>query len=518
MTSNLIEKQSTKSISLGTILGYVALILSIVSGLIYTPWIKETIGKGNYGLYTLSTSLINLFLIDFGLSTTANTFLAKYRAKNDVESTANFLAVIYKIFIIVDVVVLIAFTAVYFCIDYIYVGLTPEELSSFKIIFLIAVGFSIISFPCTIFSGIMQAYEKFVPLKIIDIVHRLLFIATSAVALLLGWNLIGLVIANFGSALVCYIFRYIYIRRKIKVKANFHFKADKAFIKSILFYSGWAAINSIVSRLVFNVMPSILGIVSDSQNIATFGFIMTLEGYVYMFGNVMGGFFLPKITRLKESGSREEIDKLAVKVAKIQLFIVGLIFVGFVCCGRDFISLWLNHDPDTDVIYLGTMMIITYQLVYVPEIVYYSEMFISNKVKPLAIGATIKAVLNCGLAFLLGYFYGAMGAAISVAISRVFELIYINVAYQKSLGIKVLSFLKKVYLKSLIVFALSIGCMLPLALLAPLSELWRFLICGIGTVIIFTLSFYFVAISKDERSWLVGKLKLKRNKKESIQC
>ena len=71
------EQKSSKSIGWGTVLGYIGLALSIVSGLLFTPWIKEAIGKSDYGIYTLSTSLVNIFLLDFGLSATANTFLAR---------------------------------------------------------------------------------------------------------------------------------------------------------------------------------------------------------------------------------------------------------------------------------------------------------------------------------------------------------------------------------------------------------------------------------------------------------
>ncbi len=513
MTSNSIENKSTKNISLGTFLGYVSLFLAILSGLIYTPWIKETIGKSNYGLYTLSTSLINLFLIDFGLSSTANTFLARYKAKNDQEGTANFLAVIYRIFIIVDIIITVAFIIVYFCIDYIYVGLSVDERESFKIIFLIAAGFSVVSFPCTVFSGVLQAYEKFIALKLIDIIHRLIYVGTSTLALLFGWNLIGLVIANFGSALLCYIFRYLYIRGKLKVKANFHFKADKAFIKSVLFYSGWAAINSIAARLVFNIMPSILGIVSDSTNIATFGYITQLESYVYLFGNVMGGFFLPKIARYKQEKDRSKIDSLAISVAKIQLFLVGLIFVGFVCCGKDFINIWLKHDSATGIVYIGTILIIFYQLVYVPEVIYYNEMFISDHVKPLAIGSLIKATLNLGLAFLFCYFYGALGGAISVAISRIFELFYINVSYKRYLKVNLSYFFKNVYLRTAIAFIVCLAAVLPIAIFIDIDEKIRLLICFVGVVIIFTLLFYLFGLTHDEKRKLLNFCTKRRVKK-----
>ena len=47
-------------------ISYAAIAINIVATLLYTPWMVRQIGQANYGLFTLATSLINLFLIDFG--------------------------------------------------------------------------------------------------------------------------------------------------------------------------------------------------------------------------------------------------------------------------------------------------------------------------------------------------------------------------------------------------------------------------------------------------------------------
>ena len=61
---------SNKQIKIGAILSYLGIGLSILSALIYSPWMLSKIGSSDYGLYTLASSLINLFLIDFGISET----------------------------------------------------------------------------------------------------------------------------------------------------------------------------------------------------------------------------------------------------------------------------------------------------------------------------------------------------------------------------------------------------------------------------------------------------------------
>lgn len=69
-----------------------------------------------------------------------------------------------------------------------YQGLTSSELESFKIVYLIAALFSVISFPFIPLNGIIVSYEKFIQLKSCDLIHRLI-----VVALMTGCLLIGLV-------------------------------------------------------------------------------------------------------------------------------------------------------------------------------------------------------------------------------------------------------------------------------------------------------------------------------------
>lgn len=52
---------TSKQIKYGAILSYVSIVLNVVAGLIYTPWMVKIIGKSDYGLYTLAYSLISLF-------------------------------------------------------------------------------------------------------------------------------------------------------------------------------------------------------------------------------------------------------------------------------------------------------------------------------------------------------------------------------------------------------------------------------------------------------------------------
>ena len=489
------DQKGKKNILVGTILGYASLGLTILFGLVFTPWVITTIGQSQYGLFTLSGSIIGLFTVDFGLGVTANSFLAKYKAAGDKEGEARFLSIVYKLYLLLDVALLTIFFVFYFLIDNLYAGLSAAEKADLKVVYLVSASFSVIAFPTTVFNGVLQSSEQFGFLKATDIAARLLYVFGSIAALSLGWGLFGLVVAQATGNLIAIVLKFVYIRFKLHSKAYLFKKIHWVDAKPILSFSLFAGIVGICSRLVFSITPSILGIVSDSQNIAFFGVVVVLEGYIYTFGSVMNGFFLPKISRLmQEENATEKILELAIKVGRYQVFILGLAEIGFICCGEEFITLWMHGDASYTPAYIGTILVMVYQLVNVPQVVLHDAMYHSKKtMKHLAIVTLIKAVTNLGLSFLLSYFWGMYGACISIFLARTLELVWINVYYKRDLGINLWSFFSKTYKAFLIAGAPALAVGLLLHFLLPLGYLFNFFIIVASVVAIFLLIYFFAA-------------------------
>ncbi len=73
----------------GTLLSYAGLGINVLTGLLYTPWMIHSIGKDNFGLYTLAISIISLFVFDFGLGSAVSRFLSKYLAEGNQQKANN---------------------------------------------------------------------------------------------------------------------------------------------------------------------------------------------------------------------------------------------------------------------------------------------------------------------------------------------------------------------------------------------------------------------------------------------
>ena len=322
---------SSKQIKIGAIISYGTIVFHIVAGLIYTPWLLSQIGQSDYGLYTLATSLITLFVMDFGLGAAISRYVSRYRAQNNQQAVNDFLGMIYKLYMIVDAVIFLVLLLYFFLLDRVYVNLSTEELDKFKIIYIIIATFSVVSFPFSNLNGILTAYEKFIVLKLCDFFNKALNIVLVVIALMLGWGVYALVSVHAIVGLMTIVVKLLVIKQKTPAKVNFKF-FDKSMLKEIFGFSMWTTVGNILQRLILGISPSIIAAVcaAGSVEVAIFGLASTVEGYVYTFATAINGMFMPRISKIIVDGKKEtELMPLMVKVGRIQLMLVGLVSVGF---------------------------------------------------------------------------------------------------------------------------------------------------------------------------------------------
>ncbi len=494
-----IEAKSSRQIKIGAIISYLALALDVVAGLLYTPWIIRQIGKADYGLYTLATSLITMFMLDFGMSAAVAKFVSHYRAKGDQQGMNNFLGMIYKLYIIISAVICTVLIVVYFNINQIYVKLTPSELDSFKIVYLMAASSMVVCFPFITLNGIMTAHEQFARLKLADVFNKVATILLTIFALLFGMGLYALVGVHAIMNLLTIGVKWLMIRKNTKIRVNFHY-FDKGMLKDITGFSFWTTVQSIAQRLIFNITPTVLGIVTGSVGITMFGLAATLEGYVFKFSQAINGMFMPKISRAtlgQQTG--EAVLPLMIKVGRIVLSIAGLLVIGIVTLGQNFIQVWLGEGYQ--VVYFCTVLLILPSVFHLPQQVANTTVVVLNKVKSSGIVYTIMAVVNIAFSFLFGYFWGAIGCSLSICVAYFVRTILMNVVFYKQLNINVFKFFKECHGKMALGLLITLGLGFLISSYVVIASGWMRFLIQVGC-----LSVCYVVIM-----WLIGWNKYEKN-------
>ena len=490
---------SSKQLKLGALFSYLAIGINIVSALVYSPWMLQKIGSDDYGLYTLATSLINMFLLDFGISSAVSRFVSKYLAEGKQEKINQLLGIVYKLFFSISAVISFLLIAVYFFIDKIYLSLTPSELEKFKVVYIIAATYSVFSLPLNVtVNGVLNSYEKFIQIKLCDVLHKIINVVLIASALVLGYGLYALVAITAAVNMLILLTKLILIKVNTPVRVDFKFWS-KSLLKEIFSFSVWVLVNSICSRLIMNICPSILGITSGTLAITIFGFASALEGYSYTFASALDGMFMPRIARITYKGNNNEnLLPLMIKVGRFQYHLIGLLFIGFVLVGKDFITLWLGKEYN--LVYYCAVLLMLPAPFYLSQQIGKNAMIMTNNVKYLTFVNILKATINVVLATIFSYLWGVLGACVSICIAYFVRNIINMYLYQKKLNLNMKEFCTKCYGKMSL-------CMLIVLALGILvrhywtATNWTFLfIKAIFVVLIYLISMWFIAYTNEEKS------------------
>ncbi len=497
-------KLKLSQVKMGAMISYFALGINIITGLLYTPWMVRQIGQANYGLYTLATSLIAIFMLDFGLGSAVSRFVSKYRAEGNQEAINSIIGVIYKLYIAIDIIVLVVLVGIYFSLDKIYVKLTPAELEQFKTLYIMVAGFNLISFPLSPLNGILNAYEKFIQLKLCDLFNKLFTVGLVVVALSFSTSVTTVVAANVASGIITLIIKMVIVKSQSPLCVDFR-AGDKALYKTLFGFTAWTTITSIMQRFTHSFAPSVLGMTSSSIEIAVYSPAVVLEGYFYVLATAVNGLFLPRISRFIADKKENEILKLMIKVGRYQITVLGLIFIGFLCVGQDFMTLWMG--PEYSRTYYCALIIIFPSLISCSQQIASTTIIAKNLIKYQAICHIFTGLLGLAVSYIASIYFGAVGVCIGTAVTALTNIVYMNTVYRRKAGINVFEFYKKCYLKAIPCYIIVAVISFVLISFISISGWMGLIIKSIIISVIYLAVFAFVYFTREDRNSILARFK-----------
>ena len=177
--------------------------------------------------------------------------------------------------------------------------------------------------------------------------------------------------------------------------------------------------------------------------IAVFGIAVNLEAYTFTFAYALNGLFLPRISRiLKDNG---EILPLMIRVGRFQILLLGLVIIGFIIVGKDFIYSWLGEGYEDA--YVCTILFIIPSFVLLPADIADQTLIASGNVKYRAFVYVVMAIVNVLLSYFMTKSWGCIGLAFSIFIAYMIRTIALYYVYYAKLKIDIFRFFKESFCK-----------------------------------------------------------------------
>lgn len=459
--------KSSKEIKIGAILSYVIIIANMLIGILYTPILTEKLGQSEYGLYSLVTSIISyLTILDFGFGNAIIIYTTRYRTNNEKEKQEKLHGMFFLIYTIIGVIAGIIGAVIWANADKMFANsMTPEEIDKAKILLGILTFNLIVTFPLSVFSSIITAYEKFVFAKILNLARIILNPIIMIILLNIGYKSVALVILTTVLNITTLILNYLYCRKKLKIKLKFG-KLDFSLLKEIIAYSVWVFLNSIMDKINLSLDQFILGVYAGTAAVAVYSIAGNLNQMYINFSTAISGVLLPRVTEMEEKKATDkEFTDIFIKTGRMQFIIMALIISGFVLFGREFINiLWVGPEYDQSYFIACVLMIpCTVPLI---QNVGLNILQAKNKYKFRVIVLFAFAILNVIVSIILAQIYGGIGAAIGTAISVILgQIIFMNIFYYKKIKLDIPLFWKNI-------FKMSIPMLIAIVIAIIIKQVW----------------------------------------------
>ena len=509
---NIDQKKVNKELKFGVILSYFLIALNIVSGLLLVPFIIRGIGQSNYGIYTAAASLIAMFLVDLGLGTAVTKFISKYRVLSNQTQINKVITVVFVSFLCLSAVLLIIFSSLFPFLGNIYSSFTPDELRSFRIVYIIVAGYSVLTFPFSIVNGMLVSYDKIFLTKLADIISKLIFIGLTIVVLVANLGLYFLTACYAVHGIASIILKIIFV--KLKTPTRFFSKVGKEeffkLFKEVIMFSIWAAINSFGRVILVSIAPTILGFTSNPSRgtieIAIFAIAVQIESYVSLFATAFGSMFYPSISRIlfgEGEDYRKSLDKFKqfhVRIARIQVMILAVVLIGLTLVGKDFVYLWVG--PEYNKSYYCILAVCLPALIFYPLQTAENAMAAIEKIKYCGYATIVSTLVGIGASIGFAFAFGAIGVSLGICLGFLLGTILFNGYFNKYLEINPFTFYFKSYVSFIIPVAVTVGIGILLNTFVPGVSWSLFLLKSSVIVICYALLILLFGMNKEEKSYL----------------
>ena len=171
----------------GAAISYLTILMSNIIGLLYTPFMLRMMGQEEYGLYSLVASVVAyLTVLDMGFGNAVIRYTAKYRAEEDYERLEKMFGMFILLFSVIGIITFAAGLVLTFNVSDIFDRNIGEEgLWKVRIMMLLMTLNLTVTFPLSVFSSIITAYERFVFQKGLVLVRTILNPAVMIVMLMI---------------------------------------------------------------------------------------------------------------------------------------------------------------------------------------------------------------------------------------------------------------------------------------------------------------------------------------------
>ncbi len=482
----------------GVLLSYGQIAITMLSNLLYTPIMLRMLGQSEYGVYSLSSSVIGYFaLLYTGMSSTYLRYYSSYQAKGDEAGIAKLNGLFLILFSGMGLLALVLGMAMSFNLKVILgSGLTEAEFSLARILFVIMSVNMALLMPKTVFATLVISQERFVFIKSLGVVTAIGSPVLNLLLLYQGYGSVGMSIVVLAVTTADLLVNIWYCH--FRLRCRFDFKRLPFYLLPGMFsFSVFLVFQGICDQLQWHLGKVLLSYVADSEEIAVYSVGLQIA---ILFASMSGAFYgvvVPQVYRLVQEQKLEELTLLWIKVGRYQFYVLFFIWSAFIIFGQNFIWLWAGRGYDNA--YWVAVLLMTPIFIHLCQSIGMEVIRAYGKHGKWVLVHFIFAGFGFVISIPIAYLYGAIGASIGTCINLFITTnFYDNWYYHKVCNLNVYQFFRNFSSFLPAIFSIFVGANV-ISYFAFISNWCDFTMVMTCFVMLYCAVMYFLGMNSCER-------------------
>lgn len=501
-------KKNKDQLKIGIVLNYINLIVGNLIPIFYTPIMLELLGQDEYGLYKLASSVTSyVSLMSLGIGSAMTRYLIKSRTEEGKEAEQKIFGLFSVIFTVIGIAAFIVGTILTLCLGIFYSNsLSSEEISRMKIlVFMMVINMSV-SFVVSPFLSVVNSYERFIFIQVTNILTTCVTPLINLLMLYMGYASIGLVTSSMLMSIAINISYIFYVRKSMHIKPVFK-NMPTNILNEILKFSFWIFVANIVTQLYNATDTVLIGAIPSlaTSGVAVYNIGATFNNIVISITTGISSLLGPKINKMVFSNATDyELSDVAIKIGRLQCFIIMLIVSGFLSFGKPFLTFYAGEGYE-DAYYVALLMMIP-NIIPLIQSVFLSVTVAKNLHRFRSLLYLFIALINIVGTWLLLNSMGIIGAALMTGLALLLgQGLIMNIYYKTKVKLDIIRFWKNI-LPIFIIPTILTSLTLFVSQYIDFYNILNLLTGIIIYSVIYCLLNYFIIFNKYEKSLILNPL------------
>lgn len=499
------DKSPNKRLTLNSIYLYIRMFILMAVSLYTSRVVLHALGAVDYGLYNVVGGIVAMFsFINNAMINSTQRFITFELGKKKLENLNKVFVTSINIHGLISLIIVVFTECLGSWFIYNKLNIPPQRLNAC----LLLLQFSILSTVFTIMSvpydALIIAHERmsaFAYISILDAIFKLIIaylITISSKDRLVQYGFLLLIVTIIDRLIY-----NIYCNRHFK-ESKYRFIFDKKLTVEMLRFAGWSLFGNLAYVMSTEGINLLLNIFFTPVINAARGLAVQVQGALINFSQSIENAIKPQITKSYAESNVIRFNTLVYADGRFSFYALLLVALPVIIETPEILGLWLKEIPKHTICFLRLILVIT--LIDSLSNPLLTSVQASGKVKKYqtTVGLVYLSILPLSYLVLKKYTFPEVVLLVNLVIIIILQFCKLKIVCP-IIHISQSTYIKKVYIRALLVFFISFFVVFVLKYLLERGIVRLLLVVLVSSITILTLVF-FIGMDTSEQAFVKQKI------------